>query len=466
MENADAFVGTTASGQGAGKPIVVLIHGIRTHASWAEMVAAVVEPACGMKVIPLRYGYFDVFRFLCPIITRSAPIRRIVRELHDIRADNPTADISVIAHSFGTYALVKALGEREVRLHRVILCGCIVPENFRRADYRAQLGPDEIVNDCGTHDIWPVLARSMTWGYGATGTFGLGTTGVRDRFSKFTHGDYFNREFVEKYWVPFLRNGEIRPTDWERERNTPPWWQSLLSVIPLKYLPLALLTIACFFGWKWQEKRQRVELDTGPEINIGQYLGMPTLVAPLKVRNGTSREVTIQTIRVTLISPKGREVPMQLEGTVMLGQAMAPLTMVFAKPRESVEFNFSYFNYTAAFTMLQQEAVTRAIQSGVSAAAPDESVQFFTKDFTDRLTAFARDQFVWEPGEWLLNIRAQRDDTTLMVEGRFQVEEADVQRMWRITEHYRSGIGVLPNWRFVSLGNYQPVMVKRLEIRR
>ncbi|MCI0535500.1 MAG: alpha/beta hydrolase [Verrucomicrobiales bacterium] len=305
-----------------GKTIVVLIHGIRTHASWAEMVAAVVEPACGVKVIPLRYGYFDVFRFLCPFFTRSAPIQRIVRELRDIRADNPTTEISVIAHSFGTYALVKALAEREVRLHRVILCGCIVSEDFRRADYRAQLGPDDIVNDCGTHDIWPVLARSVTWGYGATGTFGLGTTGVRDRFNKFTHGDYFNREFVERYWVPFLRGGEILPTDWERERNSPPWWQSLLTWLPFKYVPLVLLILGGIFYWNWAEKRQRVELDSGPEINIGHYLGMPTLIAPLKVRNGTSREVRVESITTTLISPKGREVPMQMEGIVMLGQAM------------------------------------------------------------------------------------------------------------------------------------------------
>ncbi|MCI0535499.1 MAG: hypothetical protein L0Z50_09735 [Verrucomicrobiales bacterium] len=145
---------------------------------------------------------------------------------------------------------------------------------------------------------------------------------------------------------------------------------------------------------------------------------------------------------------------------------MPPLTMVVAKPKELVEFNYSYFNYTPAFRALQQEAVTKAIQSGIQAPAPDESLEFFTKDFTNRLATFARDQFVWEPGEWRLNIRAQREVETLTVEGRFQVVEADVQRMWRITEHYRSGIGVLPDWRLISLGDYQPMMVKRLDVRR
>jgi len=452
--------------QPAVKPIVVLIHGIRTHASWAEMVAAVTEPACGVRVIPLRYGYFDVFRFLCPFFTRNAPIQRIVRELRDIRADNPTSEISVIAHSFGTYALVKALAEREVRLHRVILCGCIVAEDFRRADYRSQLGADDILNDCGTHDIWPVLARSVTWGYGASGTFGLGTTGVRDRFNKFSHGDYFNREFVEQYWVPFLKTGEVRPTDWEKERNTPPWWQSALSWFPLKYLLLALLILGGILSWNWAQKLQRVELDTGPEINIGHYLGMPTLIAPLKVRNGTSHEVTVQTIRTTLISPKGRETQMQMEGIVMFGQAMQAIPTLVVKPKDSIDFNYSYFNYTTAFMALQQEAVAKAIQSGKQASAPDESLEFFTVEFTNRLTSFAREQFIWEAGEWRLKIQAQWKKQTLTVEGRFQVLDADVQRMWRITEHYKSGIGVLPNWRVVSLGDYQPVMVKRLEVQR
>jgi pimeloyl-ACP methyl ester carboxylesterase len=452
--------------QPAVKPIVVLIHGIRTHASWAEMVAAVVEPACGVRVIPLRYGYFDVFRFLCPFFTRNAPIRRIVRELRDIRADNPTAEISVIAHSFGTYALVKALAEREVRLHRVILCGCIVPEGFRRADYRAQLGSDNILNDCGTHDIWPVLARSITWGYGASGTFGLGTAGVRDRFNKFSHGDYFNQEFVERYWVPFLRTGEIRPTDWERKRNTPPWWQSALSWLPLKYLLLVLLMLGGTLSWKWADQHQRVELDSGPEINIGHYLGMPTLVAPLKLHNGTLHTVTVQAIRATLISPNGREIPMAMEAILLNGQAMPALAMLTAKPKESVEFNYSYFNYTSAYVSLQQEAVTKAIQSGIQAPAADETLQYFTTEFTNRLVTFARDQFIWVPGEWHLRIRAQREKETLTVEGRFQLVEADVQSLWRITEHYRSGIGVLPNWRQVSLGNYQPAMVKQLDIQR
>jgi len=57
----------------------------------------------------------------------------------------------------------------------------------------------EIVNDCGSRDIYTVQAKISTWGYGPTGTWGIGTTGVRDRYHFFDHFGYFNAEFVNKY---------------------------------------------------------------------------------------------------------------------------------------------------------------------------------------------------------------------------------------------------------------------------
>jgi hypothetical protein len=221
---------------------VVLIHGIRTQATWAEMVGAVLAQEAGAKAVPLKYGFFDLLRFLCPFRTRRAPVARLIRELRDLRTQNPTAHISAVAHSFGTYALIKALEEPDIRLHRVIFCGCIVKDTFRRAHYEAQLGTDPILNDCGTHDVLPVLAKAITWGYGATGTYGFGTVGVKDRFSKFGHSGCFDESFVQTYWAPFIREGLIRGTDWDRTRNNPPYWLSLLSITPLRWV-LALLVV-------------------------------------------------------------------------------------------------------------------------------------------------------------------------------------------------------------------------------
>lgn len=194
--------------------VVVLIHGIRTQAPWTETVAEIVAHQCDATVIPLRYGYFDLFRFLSPVFTRRRPVRRILRELRDIQRLYPHSQISVIAHSFGTYALCQALQEPDMRLNRLVLCGCIVSPDFHWDQHAAQINA-RVLNDCGTHDIWPVLARAVTWGYGATGTFGFGTARVRDRFHKFTHSGYFNEAFVTAYWVPYLRAGSIHGTAWD-----------------------------------------------------------------------------------------------------------------------------------------------------------------------------------------------------------------------------------------------------------
>src|SRR5687767_9723866 len=82
--------------------IVLLLHGIRTNAPWAEMVKTALESSPDISmVLPIGYGYFDVLRFLIPGPWRNGPVARVVRELNEIQAINHGARISVLAHSFG-----------------------------------------------------------------------------------------------------------------------------------------------------------------------------------------------------------------------------------------------------------------------------------------------------------------------------------------------------------------------------
>jgi len=235
------------------------------------MAAEILAQQCGVEVIPLRYGYFDLFRFLSPVFTRRRPVTRILRELRDIQRLYPQSQISVIAHSFGTYALCQALAETDIRLERLVLCGSIVSQEFRWDKHAAQINA-RVLNDCGTHDIWPVLASAVTWGYGPTGTFGFGTARVRDRFHKFTHSAYFNAPFVTDNWVPYIRDGTIHSTEWERQRPTPPWWQSLLTVLPLRWV-IVLLLLALPLGiLTWPEYRAGQALNDGlRHLNAGAY---------------------------------------------------------------------------------------------------------------------------------------------------------------------------------------------------
>ncbi|MGE3916816.1 MAG: hypothetical protein AB7F78_14085 [Hyphomicrobiaceae bacterium] len=279
------------------------------------MVKGALEKHLKAEVQPVRYGFFDTFRFIMPFGTRDAPVRRVIRELRDARAEYPDAHISVIAHSFGTYALNKALKELDIKLHRIILCGCIIPEGFRRAEHKAQLGSDPILNDCGTRDIWPVLAKAVTWGYGATGTFGFGTRGVRDRFNNFLHGDYFNQDFVEQYWVPFLSDGSIIETKWEEKRPTTPYWLSLLSVMPIRwFLSLALCWLIYLSGADGLRRIWDAEVFIDRSKNIRYYSSHVVL-------SGTEEECRQTRCRISyhdtafLSGPKGAD--LSYEGRAM-----------------------------------------------------------------------------------------------------------------------------------------------------
>ncbi len=115
----------------------------------------------------------------------------------------------------------------------------MLPQDFPWHQYRDRFG--KIVNECGKADIWPVLAQSLSWGYGASGTHGFGAVLVKDRFHAGGHGQYFEPEFVEKYWEPFIKRGEYVRSDFETKMPPTPWWISILGIVPLRYVLVFLL---------------------------------------------------------------------------------------------------------------------------------------------------------------------------------------------------------------------------------
>src|SRR4051812_1940648 len=84
----------------------LLLHGIRTQAEWAERTAHLLESEDpSIHAVPIRYGFLDVIRFLCPVgLIRDKPIKRITKLIRDELSRHPE-QLSVIAHSFGTYIM-------------------------------------------------------------------------------------------------------------------------------------------------------------------------------------------------------------------------------------------------------------------------------------------------------------------------------------------------------------------------
>ena len=120
----------------------------------------------------------------------------------------------------------------------------MLPQGFLWHQYQGRFADDKVVNECGKADIWPVLAQSASWGYGASGTHGFGAVLVKDRFHAGGRGQYFDSGFVEKYWEPFIRRGEYTRTDFEVKMPLTPWWISVLGILPLQWMIVALIVLA------------------------------------------------------------------------------------------------------------------------------------------------------------------------------------------------------------------------------
>lgn len=222
------------------RKVIVLIHGIRTFAEWFDLLKSEIENNSDTSVYFIKYGFFDALRFWFPLFTRSGVINHVKRELRNIRNEHRTADLIVVAHSFGTYVISKILSsESDIDIKRLLICGSIIPENFRW-DLIPKL-PKPILNDCGVKDIWPVAAKTLSWGYGTSGSFGFNSIHIEDRYFDVGHSGFFNNDFITTYWLPFIIDGKIESSNETISRPKTSYIKSLISIIPLQWIIIILM---------------------------------------------------------------------------------------------------------------------------------------------------------------------------------------------------------------------------------
>ena len=231
--------------------VILLIHGIRTDGYWQQNVANVLQSP-KIVVHPIRFNRFlDLFSFWLTF-TRRPFIDRVERELDDTARLYPGCKISIVAHSFGTYAVGEVLRKRDnIQLHRLVLCGSILQSDFEWRYIRPRVAKT-VLNDCGSRDWWPILAKKLSWGYGDAGTYGFGTVNVRDRFHELRHSDYFKTGFAAEFWKPWFHEDRVADTKWEQERPPTPKLMYLVEVANLKLIIGFSLTFGLGLGlWVW-----------------------------------------------------------------------------------------------------------------------------------------------------------------------------------------------------------------------
>jgi len=196
--------------------VIVLIHGIRDIGAWQNKVSRPLAQA-GTAVTQIRYGLYPAVRFLFPINLSAGPVRKVIKGLQDVRSEYPNARVSVVAHSFGTYVLLRALKQdHNLQLWKIVFCGSVADDLFEWAEVKRRVGDgdratrDFVINDCGTGDSWPMLGAAFGWHYGMAGVTGFSESFVTNRFHRSQsgasggHGLYFDPLFVKEKWRPFL----------------------------------------------------------------------------------------------------------------------------------------------------------------------------------------------------------------------------------------------------------------------
>jgi hypothetical protein len=115
---------------------------------------------------------------------------------------------SIVAHSFGSYIVGRALRKYEhLRLDKIILCGSILPVDF---DWPLLFRRDQVNylrNERGLRDFWVKNVSRVIPETGASGSTGFDTFSTlieEDPFQDFRHSDFFTPKHMEDYWIPFL----------------------------------------------------------------------------------------------------------------------------------------------------------------------------------------------------------------------------------------------------------------------
>lgn len=228
--------------------VILLLHGMNTLAPWQQTMKEELESYDNVKVLPLSYGYYGFFKFLTPNRSKLAPINKIKNDIEIAGSLNKNSKFSLVAHSFGSFVMSELLSSEPSianRISNIILCGSIV-----RSNYAWHTHPKEllILNEVGSSDIWPVLARHISNEYSATGTFGFNGPVVRDRFHSIKHSDYFKLEFIKKFWVPFFIYGHIKPTGWGLAETKYPFLIEKVHILPTWILSIILILLIAILG--------------------------------------------------------------------------------------------------------------------------------------------------------------------------------------------------------------------------
>lgn len=212
------------------RPLVISLHGIRTRGTWQKELTEELQVG-GIDHVPLDYGFFMALQLLLPWSRRRKVLwfrdeyTRCVERHAGVRP-------SVIAHSFGSYLVARALEMfDEVRFDEIILCGSIVRRDY---PWSRVIGSQarRALHEFGHQDLWARVVGLVVEDAGPSGCRGfldLAEGGVIQRcHPEFRHSDYFYRLNYRHNWVPFLQGGAPGGDQLPSARGSNWWFRAVL----------------------------------------------------------------------------------------------------------------------------------------------------------------------------------------------------------------------------------------------
>ncbi|TCI04925.1 response regulator [Corallincola luteus] len=228
----------------SGKKILLSVHGIRTLGKWQdELENMVIAAELDYEVKKYRYNYFSAFQLAIPYF-RTKVIQRLSKELEHISDHNPDSTIVVLSHSFGTYAVTKALEilpkSCDLKIDKLCFVSSVLKSSYNFEDIKRRFKISSVINECGIDDNVLILSHYLCWDMGMAGRTGFVGTEVVNRYYKGGH-DFFNREsdFIDLFWIPIFRD----ELDEHNERDFGYFRENIEIILTTKFVPVILFMV-------------------------------------------------------------------------------------------------------------------------------------------------------------------------------------------------------------------------------
>ncbi|MCR5868505.1 hypothetical protein [Aquincola sp. J276] len=233
--------------------IVISLHGFNTPGAWQKWIQACFdEVKLGLEHRPDDYGHVGLRGLLNPV-ERTAEVQRFLQwyEALVYRANLHDSPPSVIAHSFGSYIVARAMEENpQVRFRRIVFCGSIVRRDY---DWGARIESgqvERVLNEYSRRDIWARVAEWVIADGGSAGAKGFDNTAggavVQREYPFWRHSSYFYNLHQRESWMPFLARQRDPPVVVQgRQRVRNYRFYTFISALA------ALIGVAAWAVWRY-----------------------------------------------------------------------------------------------------------------------------------------------------------------------------------------------------------------------